>query len=133
MTNQSSDPYRPPSANDPLHQNAEQEERSIIYVFACLVWCGLAIVVIILRPFLLSLFEDFGMALPAVTIWLLDPAQNVVFVLIAGGVLLAGLFVKNRDGRRRIGQCALVLAVVAVAVLLLGYGFPLLRLLQELS
>ena len=128
MKKQSSDPYRPPSAIDSRHQ-----KRSLIYIVACLLWCGLAIGMIILRPMFLKLYEEFELQLPVLTIWLLNPAPNVFVAIIAGGVLLAGPFVKNRDGRRRIGLRALILALAVIAVLLVGFGLPVLQLLQALS
>ena len=93
MKKQSSDPYRPPSASDSRHQ-----ERSIIYIFSCLLWFGLAVAMITLRPIFVSFFAEFDVELPTLTVWLLDAAPNAFIVIIAGGVLLAGLFVKNREG-----------------------------------
>ena len=81
----------------------------------------------------LKFYEEFELQLPVLTIWLLNPAPNVFVAIIAGGVLLAGPFVKNRDGRRRIGQRALILALAVFAVLLVGFGLPVLQLLQALS
>lgn len=128
MKKQSSDPYRPPSAIDSGHQ-----ERSLIYVVACLLWCALAIGMIIFRPMILNLYAEFELQLPVLTIWLLEPAASVFVVIIAGGVLLAGPFVKNHDGRRRMGQRALILALAVIAVLLVGFGLPVFQLLQALS
>ena len=88
---------------------------------------------IILRPMFFKFSEEFEIQLPVLTIWLLSPAPNVLVVIIAGGVLLAGPFFKTRDGRRRIGQRALILALAVIVVLLVGFGLPVLQLLQALS
>ena len=128
VTNQIRNPFRPPSAID-----SRQQRRSIAYILACLLWCSLAVKMIVLRPTILSLFDEFGIELPALTAWLLNPAQNVFFVVIAVGVLSAGIFVRTAEGRRRIGRRALVLAFVVVALLILGVGIPLFSLMRALS
>ncbi|WP_147871152.1 hypothetical protein [Stieleria maiorica] len=100
---------------------------------ACLLWCGLAIKMIVLRPILFSLFADFELELPWVTRLLLHPAVSILFVMIAVGLVLRRLTVASIESRRRIGWRALVLALVVILVMAIGFGLPLFSLMRALA
>ncbi|QEG39316.1 hypothetical protein [Roseimaritima ulvae] len=133
MNKQGNDPYRPPSASDALAAKACDEHWPLIYIFACLVWCGLTVAMLILRPAIWSFYEEFEVVIPPLAFWLLKPGQDALMLFITGGVILAGFLVKNREGRRRLGKHALLLACAVFAVFLVGVVLPLLQLLRALS
>ncbi|QEG02183.1 hypothetical protein Mal15_62680 [Stieleria maiorica] len=133
-----SNPFRPPGGpeagrSDPGATEARPERGSIIYLLACLLWCGLAIKMIVLRPILFSLFADFELELPWVTRLLLHPAVSILFVMIAVGLVLRRLTVASIESRRRIGWRALVLALVVILVMAIGFGLPLFSLMRALA
>ena len=126
--NHERNPFRPPSGID-----AGGRRRSFVYLLACLLWCGLAIKIIVLRPVLRAIFDDFAIQLPGLTRWLLHPGFSALVILIAVGLVSARLFLGASETRRRIGWYAIVLALLVLVVLLVGLGLPLVSLLRELS
>ncbi|QDV40925.1 hypothetical protein Enr13x_07630 [Stieleria neptunia] len=121
-------PFQPPSAMD-----TGRQRRSMVYLFACLLWCGLAIKIMVLRPIMRSIFEDFEVELPGLTRWLLHPGFSALVLFIAVGLVSARLFLAASETRRRIGGYAVVLALVLLGLVVIGFGLPLLSLMQALS
>jgi hypothetical protein len=113
--------------------NAANQPSSLVYLFAALLWCGLAIKMIVLRPIASSLFEEFGVALPTLTLWLIHPLQSFLFAGSAAAVLLAGVIADTSQQRRRIGSFALPVGIAGLLLIAIGIGLPLLRLMQSLS
>ncbi|NNE00743.1 MAG: hypothetical protein HKN47_25790 [Pirellulaceae bacterium] len=128
MNNPTHNPFRPPAALDPGKQ-----ESNVLYILACLVWVGLTIKIVAIRPVFSAMFEDFGIQMPGLTLWLLDPAMIVYFVVVTGGVILSGWITRSSQTRRRIGWHALVLALLTFVVFVIGLGLPLIRTIEALS
>lgn len=132
MTDQTNDPYRPPPDSPPERESTKQK-RSIVYIVSCVAWCALAVTMTVVRPITFAWFEDFGVELPLLTVWLLHPASSYLFFLIAGGMISLVLFVENPPTRRRIGWITLVFAMFTALIMIVGIGLPVLRLMQALS
>lgn len=121
-------PFHPPTATE-----ARPQRRSMVYLFACLLWCGLAIKIMVLRPAMRSIFEDFEVQLPVLTRWLLHPGFSALLLFIAIGLVCVPLFLGASETRRRIGWYAIVLALVVFVLLVIGFGLPLFSLMRALS
>ena len=128
MHEQDNNPFRPPR-----QVGQAQGRSSFMYVFACLVWCGLAIKVTIFRPVVRSFFEEFEIALPVLTTWLLHPIQTWLFLASAIAVLSAGVIVRTGETRYRVGRISLMIAVVVLLLIIFGIALPLLWLIEALS
>ncbi len=128
MHEQGNNPFQPPR-----QVGQAQGRSSFMYVFACLVWCGLAIKVTVFRPVVRSFFEEFEIALPVLTVWLLHPWQTYLFLAIASAVLSAGVIVRSGEARYHVGRISLMIAVVVIVLITFGVGLPLLRVIEALS
>jgi hypothetical protein len=132
MNDPANNPYRSPENEVPPAKRI-----SIVYLFACLVWCGFTLKMAILQPTAASFFEEFfaefGIELPLLTQWLLGWEQTAFLVIITLGLLSSGLLVKTMEGRNRLGWRALAVAVVVLVINVLGIGVPLIKLAQALS
>ena len=127
MTQQDNNPFRPP-----LPVDRATHTSSFVYVFACLLWSALAIKMVVFQPIVRSFFEEYGVALPTLTLWLLHPLQIIFFVACAVAVLLAGLIANTSEGRRRVGWVGLLIGIGVSFLIAIGIAVPLLQIMQAL-
>ena len=128
MSDGADNPYRVTDTTD-----AQKPVSTAVYLFACFLWCGLTAKLFVLRPFIASMFEDFGMALPTATIWVLSPAFNALFLSISLALISASMFLPEPASRRRLGQFALLLAIIMLGLITIAVGLPLISLMNELA
>ncbi|WP_182864788.1 hypothetical protein [Stieleria mannarensis] len=132
-SNRPSNPFRPPGGSEAGATETRPQRTSIVYLLACLLWCGMAIKMMVLRPILLSLFEEFELEMPRLTRVLLHPVVSVLFVMVAAGMVLGWLTVASVESRRQIGWRALVLALVVILIMAIGFGLPMFKLMRALA
>ena len=124
-----SNPFEPPR-----QISSQKEPFAWSYLFSSVLWCGLAIKMMVARPIMASMFEEFGLALPKVTIWLLHPLATVAVVTIAVLVVIAGgLIAQTGKERRMLGRWTAASGILAWVTIVIGFGLPLYQLINALA
>ncbi len=131
MTDRSENPYQSPSVTSPGRVVFGRLSVSMVINVVLLV--GLLIGILLSRGPMLSIFEDFGVALPTVTLFALSlwPLLAAGFLLLF--TILKEFAVRTRKAARRIDVVILALTIVLCFAYLIAVLLPLVVTIKSLS
>lgn len=126
-------PFHPPqevvSESAPAHAS---KKASTAYVWACVLWSAMAVLLTTFVPILDNALSEFELAIPRLTQILLHPMATVFFFVVAVAVITIGLVANSSAQRKKLGRIALVLGIVAATLCAAGLSTPILELLRAL-
>ena len=102
-------------------------------VFGLLLWLLLSVVTLLVYAVVRHWFDDFGMALPVLTRWLVHPMAPLMCWVIGAALALRGLMTRDHGERKHIGRLALGLGFITTVALVIGIVVPLYSLWAALQ
>lgn len=102
-------------------------------LFVGALWCSIAIGVFAGRQLLMPIFEDFEVALPTATAYLLSFHAGVSALLVAFAVLLLLYLLPSGGGRAWFKLAAGIAGILLAVALFLGCLVPLISLWSDLA
>lgn len=117
----------------PVEKKGETSAWRLFDCVAAAIWLAMPIGVFVGRRALMPVFEEYGLAVPIATQYLLNTYAPVVFALAAASLLLPMALYPSGVARRRFICASFVAGSFIALACLLSFLLPLLALWRDLA